>query len=463
MFRTSIMPLFLLMFITACTPSESEPMSSRTQTIAELMKALEQEGLFNGVVLVAEKGEVIYKGAHGFRRYSPHEPLKTDDAFEVGSISKPFTAVAIHMLAERGQLGYDDPLTKFFPKLPYESVTIGNLLSHTSGLFDVYDEIEMRKAFRAYYNKIDPPYTNKDYLAYLEKYRPDLIGKPLEKHQYSNTAYVLLALIVERVSGQRFDDFLREHIFDPVGMSRTGVYSLLEDKNVPYLVNGYRHDPLDGILHQSDTNPPPSMYGLTYGDDELFTTVDDLLAFDRALVSGKLLKPESHRRMMQAPTLTNGRTALYGQGFAVSNIGGVRYVSHTGSTTGFWAYFKSGATDNDHTVIVFTNVLTRRNTFRAVYTAINKIMRGQPYDMPRASIIYPLAEAIEKDGPGTVSEAFDRLNESGRYLVLIGHLNGLGTLYNQKGKTAEARAVYELSLRLDPGNASAKEAIGKLE
>ena len=461
--RASIVPLLLLMFTTACTPSDSEPMSSRTQTITELMKALEQEELFNGVVLVAEKGKVIYKGAHGFRRYNPHEPLKTDDAFEVGSISKPFTAVAIHMLAERGQLGYDDPLTKYFPKLPYESVTVGNLLSHTSGLFDVYDEIEMRHAFRAFYKKIDPPYTNKDYLAYLEEYTPGLIGNALEKHQYSNTGYVLLALIVEQVSGQRFDNFLQEHIFDPVGMSRTGVYSLLDDKNVPYLVTGYRRDPLDGILLQSDTTPPPSMYGLTYGDDELFTTVDDLLAFDLALRSGKLLKPESLQRMMQAPTLTNGRIALYGQGFAVSNISGLRYVSHTGSTTGFWAYFKSATTDNDHTVIVFTNVLTRRNTFQAVYTAINKILRDQAYDMPRTSIIYPLAEAIEKSGPGTVPETFDRLYESGRYLVLVGHLNGLGMLYNQKEKTAEARAVYELSLRLDPDNAAAQEALKRLK
>ena len=83
--------------------------------------------------------------------------------------------------------------------------------------------------------------------------------------------------------------------------------------------------------------------------------------------------------------------------------------------------------------------------------------------MPRTSIIYPLAEAIEKSGPGTVPETFGRLYESGRYLVLVGHLNGLGTLYTQKERPIEARAVYELSLRLDPGNASAKEALGKLE
>ncbi|MBT5873487.1 MAG: beta-lactamase family protein, partial [Candidatus Latescibacteria bacterium] len=362
--------------------SQPTPLSPKAQKIADFMVKLEQDGLFNGAVLVAEKGEVIYRSLHGMRSFAPDKAFQQGDAFRIGSISKPFTAVAVHMLVEQGKLSYDDALSRFFPELPYNEVTIGNLLSHTSGLYDVYEEIEMREAFYTFYGKLTPPYTNKDYLAYMIEMKPELIGGPLELDRYTNTGYVLLGLIVEQLSEQRFDAFLKERIFDPSGMSRTGIVSLLDGSPPEYVVGSYRLDAVAGIQPTPDPNVPRSVYGLTYGDDEMYTTMDDLFAFDLALRSGRLLKPESLARMMAPPTLNNGRAARYGQGFNVRSIGGNRYVSHTGSTYSFLSYWQFGQKDSEPSVILFSNVRSQRNTFLGVYSALNKILADEPFDPP---------------------------------------------------------------------------------
>lgn len=363
--------------VTGCGSSESHLTSERIEEIAGLLDSLARDGSFNGVVLIADGGEVVHHEAYGFADFERREPLRADAAFEVGSISKTFTAVAIHLLAARGALSLDDPLTKFFPALPYESVTVGGLLSHTSGLFDVYENVEMRNQFYAFYDGTEP-YTNKDYLAYLEEYQPPLLGGPNEQFRYSNTGYVLLALIVERVSGQRFDEFLRREIFEPAGMRHTLVYSFLEDGNAAGLVTGYRREDGGTLVPVTGLNAAPSFFGLTYGDDEVVTTARDLLAYDRALRTGRLLSPETLERILTPPTLTDGTTGRYGQGFAVSTEEGVRYISHGGSTAGFLAYCKFSAPDNDNTIVVLTNVITPGSAFRELHQAIRRILRGEP-------------------------------------------------------------------------------------
>jgi CubicO group peptidase (beta-lactamase class C family) len=362
--------------LTGCGSTGSQLASDRIERVAGLLDSLARDGRFSGVVLVADGGEVVHHKAYGFADFERREPLRTDAAFEVGSISKTFTAVAIHLLADRGQLSLDDPLTKFFPALPYRTVTVGGLLSHTSGLFDVYENVEMRNQFYAFYNGTEP-YTNKDYLAYLEEYQPPLLGGPNEQFRYSNTGYVLLALIVEQVSGQRFDEFLRREIFEPAGMRHSLVYSFLDDGNAAGLVTGYRREDDGTLVPVTGPNAAPSFFGLTYGDDEIVTTARDLLAYDRALRTGRLLSPETLERVLTPPTLTDGTIGRYGLGFAVGTEGGIRYVSHGGSTAGFLAYCKFSTPDNDNTIIVLTNVTTRGSAFRALHQAIRLILRGE--------------------------------------------------------------------------------------
>jgi len=369
--------LFLVLAaLAACAHPRPDAAAIRAKALADLFATRESRDPFNGVVLVAEKGEVTYRRACGYRDLAGGIPMTVDTAFEIGSVSKPFTAVAILQLEERGKIRLDDKLTRFFPGLPYGSVSIRGLLSHTSGLFDVYADEALRAQFYRFYGKTEPPYTNRDYLAFLEACPPKLIAWPGEEFHYSNTGYVLLALIVEHVTGLRFDAFLRQNIFEPAGMRHTVVYSLLEDRRVPSLATGYRRDPDAGLVPEPDPEAGPRIHGLTYGDDEIVTTADDLLAFDRALRSGKLLRPETLRGALVPPALKGGGVSDYALGFRVFVEGGLRYATHGGSTAGFLAYLKFSTPGNDNTVIVLTNVRSSRAAFHAIHRKIRHILRG---------------------------------------------------------------------------------------
>lgn len=383
----SFFVLLLLLMFAACT-NTPEQLSVKTTELNKLFAALEKDEAFNGVVLVTDKGKVIFKKAIGYSNFEEAKRLTLQSAFDIASISKTITAIAVHMLVEWGMLSLDDPITEFFPKLPYNTVTIRGLLSHTSGLFDVYGEKELREKFYAFYGKTDPPYGNKDYLAFLEKYKPPLIDNPGEQYKYSNTGYVLLGLVVEKVTGQEFDEFLKQNIFKPAGMEHAVVFSKLKDKKVPGMAGGYRYDQEKGVVPNPDPNAPPSMYGLTYGDDDITCTAGDLLAFDQALHSGELLKSETLNMILTPQTLNDGTISGYALGFRVAEMDNHRYITHTGGTSGFSSYCKFSRPENDNTVILFTNVTSEGSTFRAIYEAINKIMLGRPYEMPKLQISY---------------------------------------------------------------------------
>lgn len=369
---------WLLVLACSCV-SPSTDSRDRHDRFAAHFGDLEARGKFNGVVLVADRGEIIYRRAHGFRDLESRAPLDVESAFKVGSVSKPITAVAVLQLAERGRLGLDDPLPKYFPKLPYPGVTIRGLLSHTSGLFDVYGDARLRERFYAWYGKTDPPYSNGDYLGFLEAQAPPLIGAPGERSHYSNTAYVLLALIVEQVSGRPFDEVLRENIFTPAGMRATHVYSLSKDRQALPLATGFALDMTDGSRHPVVLPPtPPRIYGLTYGDDEIVTTADDLLAFDRALRSGTLLKPGTLRAALAPPTLSDGRPADYGLGFAVRRDERGRVVSHSGSTSGFLAYVRFSVSDAGTTLVILTNVPPPGPQFRQLIGDVTPLAERRP-------------------------------------------------------------------------------------
>lgn len=374
--------VFLLLLISFACSNTPEETSEKAIELKKLFTVLENENAFNGTVLVAEKSGVLIRKAVGFSDFKNKQHLTVNSAFDIASVSKTFTSVAINILVEQRKLNLDDKLTKYFPKLPYENITVRGLLNHSSGLYDVSGDRELRKNFIAFYNKTEPPYTNKDYLEFMEKYKPPLLSEPGEKFSYSNTGFVLLGMIIEKVSGQGYDEFLIENIFEPIGMENTFVFSKMEEGSVPNFVRGYQYDSENGVTPVLDPNAPPRIYGLTYGDDDIASTVDDMFAYDQALHTGKLLKLETLQQIISPPTLINGEKTDYGLGFNVSAKNGFRYVSHTGGTAGFWTYCKFSRPENDNTVILMTNVTRNRSTFSAIREAITKILLGQPYEMP---------------------------------------------------------------------------------
>ena len=316
---------------------------------------------FNGVVLLAEQDTVTLRKAFGVKDVATGELLTPVTAFEVGSVSKPFTATAVLQLVERAELNITETLSRFFPKVPYFGVTIHRMLSHTSGLFDVCCQPALRPAFDAFYNKSDPPYSNRDYVAFLEQETPELLTDPGTSFSYSNTAYLLLALIVEQVTELRFDEVLKANIFGPTGLERTYVYSLMDDPTIPDRAIGYRRDDGGRLVVDVPVATPerPSVFGLTYGDDEVLSTVDDLFAFGQALAAGRVLRPDTLRLAYQPAMLEDGTFGPYGLGWRVTTQpNGTVVVDHTGSTNGFLANCTFRTSQNDTTLVLLTNVVS---------------------------------------------------------------------------------------------------------
>ena len=240
----------------------------------------------NGVVLYAEQGQVIYEKAFGWRDLSKRQKdsLRIDDAFQLSSDSKMFTAEAIMLLQAEGKLDYDDDVRKYIPELPYEGITIRMLLNHRSGLprYDAMADQHWRDRKK--------PFSNEAMIKMLADKKPEPYGTPDGFYFYNNINYALLASVVERASGQHFEDFMRERIFEPLEMSHSYIYSMRNDTAVSLYM------PVDAHGHDLFKNGPlktqNDYLNGVMGDKIMFSTVEDLWKFNQALDKHVLL-PDS--------------------------------------------------------------------------------------------------------------------------------------------------------------------------
>ena len=246
---------------------------------------LHKAGL-NGVVLYAEQGQVVYEKAFGWRDLSKRQKdsLRIDDAFQLSSDSKMFTAEAIMLLKAEGKLDYDDDVRKYIPELPYEGITIRMLLHHRSGLprYDAMADQHWRDRKK--------PFSNEAMIKMLAEKKPEPYGTPDGFYFYNNINYALLATVVERASGQHFEDFMRERIFEPLGMEHSYIYSMRNDTAVSLYM------PVDAHGHDLFKNGPlktqNDYLNGVMGDKIMFSTVEDLWKFNQALDKHVLL-PDS--------------------------------------------------------------------------------------------------------------------------------------------------------------------------
>ena len=262
-----------------------EIMAKRVKMTDQVFTDLSQAGL-NGVVLYAEQGQVIYEKAFGFRDLSKRkkDSLRIDDAFQLSSDSKMFTAEAIMLLKAEGKLDYDDDVRKYIPELPYEGITIRQLLTHRSGL-PRYDAM----ADRHWPNR-RKPFSNEAMIKMLAEKTPKPYNSPDAVYFYNNINYALLASVVERVSGVHFEDFMRDRIFEPCGMTHSYIYSMRNDTAVsaymPVEVHGHE-------VYKSGSVKEQNYYlNGVMGDKIMFSTVEDLWKFNQALDRNALL-PDS--------------------------------------------------------------------------------------------------------------------------------------------------------------------------
>jgi CubicO group peptidase (beta-lactamase class C family) len=317
-----------------------------------------------------------------------------ETVFRLASITKQFTAMSIMMLAERGKLKYEDSLARFFPEFPpYASkVTVRHLLNHMAG-FPEYDELWLKNG------KIDSdwPRSSKTKPSSFEPRSKDAIRllaqikkpgfPPGTEFRYSNSGYVILAQIVEKVSGQSFSQFLQQNIFQPLGMTS----SLLDDETRPALGKVATSYTLkDGSYKDIDYTP----VNLIYGEDNVFSTVEDLYRWDQALYTEKLVKAATLKEAFTPGKLRNGGTTNYGFGWSLAKTLGLDTVSHSGAWVGFRTHIFRFP--NEHfTVVVLSNVAEFRP--QLIATRISKIYLVDKMTFP---VAIPLDPKIKGDYTG---------------------------------------------------------------
>jgi CubicO group peptidase (beta-lactamase class C family) len=317
----------------------------RANDLDKRFARLNKKGLFNGTVIYIENGEEVFKGAYGYADFRKKEKMDTHDSFQLASVSKMFTATAIMILKEQGKLDIDDTITKFIPEFPYYGISLRLLMNHRSGL----------SRYMSLADKYwDPhnPINNEEVVALFVKYKPNPYFKPNNGFHYCNTNYALLASVVERVSGQPFDEFVKQNIFKPLGMDDSFVYNLKGDSLVPATITvgvpGYKYG---GRYARKMGN-----YYLNgvMGDKGVYSSVEDLFKFNEALDNGNLVSQTLLEEAFSPGSPRHrGRKDNYGFGWRIKD-GMDSTVYHFGWWKGFRTYFLRDM-ENDRAIIALTN------------------------------------------------------------------------------------------------------------
>jgi CubicO group peptidase (beta-lactamase class C family) len=279
---------------------------------------------FNGSILVAKNGNILYETYMGYANPMRYiDTITETTTFHLASASKPFTGMAIMKLIENGTIGIDDAITKYFPQLPYPNVTIRNLLTHRSGLPNYLYFMDDKQKWNP-----SATITNKDVIDFLIKYQPPKTAAPGNRFQYCNTNFVLLASIIEKVTGKSFPQYMKETIFDPLGMKNTFVFTPADSGKT---LMSYKPS---GALWMND------QFEYTYGDKNIYSTPRDMLKWDNALynknfISKTILDSAFLPRSNEKPSIHN-----YGYAWRMLNLpNGKKIIYHFGKWHGFNAAF----------------------------------------------------------------------------------------------------------------------------
>lgn len=345
------------------TPGKLDQQSFRHyyRTISAILDTTLLRSGFNGSILIAKDGEVIYEKYQGLINLRKKDSLTDSSALHLASTSKPFTAVAILRLVQENKLSLNDSLQKFFPELSYPGITIKMLLNHRSGLPNyVYFMANSKWDKKTYV-------TNNDVLNFLINEKPEKSFTANSRFAYSNTNYALLALIIEKLSGKPFPVYMKEKFFQPLQMTHTYVFTQEDSaRSVPsfnYNNNFWENDFLD----------------LTYGDKNLYSTPRDMLKWDQALSTEQLLNKALLDSAFTAYSLEKPSVHNYGLGFRLLMLpNGKKVVYHFGRWHGFNAVL-SKLPEEKVAIIILGNKFNRGiyNTASKLYTVFGEYDRWQ--------------------------------------------------------------------------------------
>ena len=428
-----ILSLFAAIVLISCQNADVKSNATVVSKIDSLMNYSYQNGLFNGTVMVSQNNEIIYRNSFGYADFDKNELLVPESSFYLASVSKQFTTMAVMILKERGELTYDDKLSDYFPDFPdyADSVTIRQMMTHTSGIPDHY----RLNAYKA-------GLTNDDVYDILVKVE-ELDFKPGTKYSYSNGGYVLLSMIVEKVSGQPFHEFMKTNIFNPLEMDHTLVY----DQSEPEVANraiGYN---ASGKLDDYEI--------FTTGAGGIYSNVDNLFKWDQALNRHQLVSAETLEEAYQPTILSSGDTIPYGFGWSINQD--KHWVEHSGGLSGFRTYIRRYPEKGDAFVL-----LTNKGdaVSFSINEALGNILANEGFELPKVRLSYKLTELVQSDGMDNAIGAAKALLAQDPDDIEYDEygINSLGYSYLQNEDIENALKLFRFNTENRPNSANAYDS-----
>ena len=313
---------FLSVFISiiCSTILQAQSINQLIEKFDKSIDSLHQLHEFNGNILLAKNGTILYEKSIGFTDSRNNNQLTLSSAFNLASISKTFTSSLILMYAQEGKLKIDDQVNKYLPEFPYKDITIRHLLNHTHGMIEYFDWINDTL-------KIKDTIVNRQLLTLLSKYKPALNSVPGEKFNYCNTGYAVLSEVLETISGMTYPELLKLKITKPLKLKNTYVQTVRMPNSPKNRVYGMKYK--DGRWNVYDLTTLDEFVG----DGNIYSTVYDLQKWDQALRDGKVLKPELLQEAYTPVVVLEKPKMMYGLGWIINEPG--KKVSHSGSWNGF--------------------------------------------------------------------------------------------------------------------------------
>jgi CubicO group peptidase (beta-lactamase class C family) len=440
-------PRILTLLIAILAAQASVMAQDKAAKIDELMKTYHSYRQFNGAVLVAENGKVIFKKGYGMANMEWNIPIETDTKFRLGSITKQFTSMLILQLVQEGKIKTEGKLTDYLPdyrKDTGDRVTIHQLLNHTSG-------IPSYTGLPTFFRDISRnPYSVSDF---VKKYASgDLEFEPGSKFSYNNSGYFLLGAIIERVTGKPYEQVLKERIFDPLGMKNTGYdhHETLLAKRAA----GYEKRPASYV------NAPYLDMSLPYAAGSLYSTVEDLYLWDQALYTEKLLSAQL-KEAMYKPGINN-----YAYGWAVrkaplgANDTPIAIIEHGGGINGFNTLI-TRMPDSKNLIVLLNN--TGGTKLGEMSQRIAAILFGKTYKEPIRDIAETLFKTVmEKDVQAAITQYRDlKANQKDAYDFSEGQLNGLGYQLMQMKRVKDAIEIFKLNVEMFPRSSNPHDSLAE--
>jgi Beta-lactamase class C and other penicillin binding proteins len=393
----------LILISTLCYSQE------RHKLLDSLFTTMNQRGQFYGNVLIAEHNKIVFSESYGYADREKKVLLNEQTLFNVGSVSKAFTAIAILQLAEQEKLKLSDNVVKYLPDFPYPEITIHHLLIHAGGLPSDYDLLKNSNWDNS---KIA---TNKDIMSALAEQKPALRFTPGERSEYSNLCYIILAEIVKQVSQTDFKEYLQSHIFKPANMARTNIYDANGIKHVENVAKGYVLYPFTGKYEEAMKIPEFISNYVTsgfQGDGNVYSSTIDLYNFYKALSDNILITEESLKVAFQKhiPAKMEGTPDFgnsYGYGWTIINAP-VQVVQRGGELPGYVSNTIWNISDDRLIIYLSNDYLSYTSYQNQIPYSIGAIFYKNRVQIPKMTASVELIKIVVSS---SIKSLTDKINE----------------------------------------------------